>query len=147
MGLATSRPSIATDPAVYAQQRRLAASTRSQERNELALLELEARVIQGDDRLEGAPADFLELKHLAHVLDHPERHHCARCCVRRPRNLLCANTRSPIAATAASGVLSIAWNILWYIERQMPPGRLVFVARSRATAAPRQIGRHTCFDR
>src|SRR5258708_8413931 len=116
-------------PADDAQQRRLAASARSQERNELALLEPEARVIQGDDRLEGAPADFLELKHLAHVVDHPERHHCARCCVRRPRNLLCANTRSPIAATAASRVLSIAWNILWYFDRQMPPARLVFLPR------------------
>src|SRR5262249_29200612 len=53
----------------------------------------------GDDGLERRPADLLELKDLAHVLDHPERHHCARCCVRRPRNLLCGNTRSPIAAT------------------------------------------------
>jgi NitT/TauT family transport system substrate-binding protein len=39
----------------------------------------------------------------------------------------------PIAATAASGVLSIAWNILWYFVRQIQPGRLVCVARSRAT--------------
>src|SRR5262249_57441385 len=106
-----------------------------EEGSEVGVVELESGVIQGHDRLERRPADLLDLKDLAHVLDHPERHHCARCCVRCLRSLLCGNRPGPIAATAASGVLSITWNILWYFKRQMRPGGLILVALNCSNAA------------
>src|SRR5262249_7727019 len=89
-------------PADDAQQRRLAASARPQQRDELAFFEFKACIIQGNDRLERRPADLLELKDFAHILDDPERHQLAR-----HETYFEQNARSPIAATAASGVLSI----------------------------------------
>ena len=65
-------------PADDAQQRGFAATAWPQKRDELAFLELERGVVQGDDGLKRGPADLVELEHLAHVLDDPERHQRAR---------------------------------------------------------------------
>src|SRR5262249_47244952 len=56
------------------QQRGFAASARPQKGNKLALFELKAGIIQRHYGLERRPADLLELKDLADLLDDPERH-------------------------------------------------------------------------
>src|SRR5262249_52981580 len=69
------RPARLRDkPADDAQQRRLAAAARSEQRHELAGVELEAGVVERHHRLERGRAELLDLKDLAHVLDRAERH-------------------------------------------------------------------------
>ena len=53
--------------------------------DEVALSELETGVIQRHDRLERRRAELLDLKDLAHILDRPECHRCARTPTPGPR--------------------------------------------------------------